>query len=436
MRIGIVGGGLTGIALAYFLTRQGITVEVFEAAPELGGLARQATLADGARVDRFYHTILASDRRLRQLCADLGMAESLAFSDTRMGFYHEGQIHPMDNMVDFLRFPPLRWVDRLRLGATVLHAQQVRDWQQLERVNVQDWLIRWSGRRTFQNIWRPLLAAKFDGSFDNTPATYIWARLVRTKSTRSGVNQKERAGYLPAGYVGLMEAMASRVMAAGGAIHLGAPVDKIVIHRGAAEGLQVGGRTHGFDAVAATTALPAFRQMIPDAGESYRRLLGQTEYMGLICPLLVLDRPLSGFWTLNITDEAIPFTGVIETTTYIDPRWVGGRHLVYLPKYTAPGSRWQQMSDGEIRSVWLASLETMFPGLEHGAIREFLVHREQWVEPIHGLDSSSLIPRWQTAVQKLYLVTTAQIYPALTNGESVVGHAHQCATQIVAALAS
>ena len=48
----------------------------------------------------------------------------------------------------------------------------------------------------------PLLRAKFDGDFDNTPATYIWSRLVRMKSTRSGASQKEEAGYLAGGYPG------------------------------------------------------------------------------------------------------------------------------------------------------------------------------------------------------------------------------------------
>ena len=89
-------------------------------------------------------------------------------------------------------------------------------------------------------------------------------------------------------------------------------------------------------------------------------MLGKTEYLGVVCPLLVLDRPLTGYWTVNITDESIPFTGVIETTAYIDPRYIGGHHLVYLPKYTAPGSEWQARSAEEVRT-WLTHLRRMFP---------------------------------------------------------------------------
>jgi protoporphyrinogen oxidase len=127
-------------------------------------------------------------------------------------------------------------VDRFRLGLTVLYAQFVRDWHRLEGIRVDEWLTRLSGRRTFESIWRPLLKAKFDGGFEDTPATYIWARLVRTRSTRQGANQKEMAGHLVGGYATLMTAMAERIVSAGGKIHLRTPVQEIVIERGRARG--------------------------------------------------------------------------------------------------------------------------------------------------------------------------------------------------------
>ena len=51
MTVAIVGGGLMGVSLAYYLSRQGVAVEVFEASPELGGLAGSLQLEDGAVVD-------------------------------------------------------------------------------------------------------------------------------------------------------------------------------------------------------------------------------------------------------------------------------------------------------------------------------------------------------------------------------------------------
>ena len=431
MKVGILGGGIMGLTLGYFLSQEGINVDIFEASPVLGGLAGPLILEDGTAVDRFYHAILTSDSHLRKLCNELGIADQLRFRETKMGFYDRGEIYSMNSIVELLRFPPLGWIDRFRLGLTVIAAHFIRDWHRLEGITVEEWLIRWSGRRAYENIWRPMLNAKFDGNFDNTPATYIWARLVRTKSTRDGASQKEQAGHLIGGYITMIKAMADRIEAAGGHIHLRCPVQEIVIEKGQAQGIRLNDELHTYNAVVATMQTPIFRRLIPAANQDYHEFLAKTEYLGIIAPLLVLDRPLTGYWTLNITDDRIPFTGVIETTTYIDPQYVGGHHLLYLPKYTAPGSGWQQLPDEEIRRIWLQNLEAMFPDFDRRWIRYFLVHRERYVEPLHGLNSYHLIPEVTTPIKNLFLVTTAQIYPQLTNGESVSQHACQAARIIL-----
>jgi len=432
-----------GISLGYYLAKEGIPVEIYEASPTLGGLAGPLTLADGTEVDRFYHAILSSDMQLRDLCTELGIADQLRFRTTKMGFYYNKAIHPMNGVVDFLRFPPLGWVDRFRLGLTVLAAQAVRQWQKLEAISVEDWLIRWGGRNAYENLWRPMLRAKFDGAsgegqastFANVPATWIWSRLVRMKSTRSGANQKEEAGHLIGGYATLISAMAEKIREMGGKIHLSAPVQEIVTDGLRLRGLRVDGRLINHDTVICTMQAPFFSQLIPNAPAAYRQSLTDQDYLGIICPLLVLDRPLTNYWTLNITDESVPFTGVIETTSYLDPSYVGGHHLVYLPKYTAPGSEWLGKSNAEIEEIWLHHLQRMFPDFDRNAIHEFRIHRERYVEPIHGLNELHKIPAMQTPVAGLHLVTTAQIYPALTNGESVSRHAQSAAETIRQALA-
>jgi protoporphyrinogen oxidase len=431
-KVGIIGGGIMGISLGYFLARQGVCVTIYEASPVLGGLAGPLVLEDGTQVDRFYHAILSSDRHLSDLCKELGIADQLRFKETKTGFYYQGAIYPMNNIIEFLKFPPLGWIDRFRLGLTVLAAQFIKDWRTLESVSVQSWLLKWSGKGTFHNIWRPMLKAKFDGGFDNVPATWIWSRLVRMKSTREGANQKEMAGHLIGGYITLIKAMTEKILAAGGEVLLKTPVKEIVIENGRATGIRLaGGEVVPYDKVVCTMQAPIFQRLIPGADQKYQEFLANSEYLGIIAPLLVLNRPLSGNWTLNITDDRFPFTGVIETTAYIDPKYVGGYHLVYLPKYTAPGSPWQKKTDEEIKNIWLENLRAMFPGFDTSAIKYFLIHRERYVEPLHGLNETDSMPKVKTPVEDLYLSTTSQIYPALTNGESVSRHARESAAIIL-----
>ncbi len=423
-----------GISLGYFLSQQGVAVTIYEASPVLGGLAGPITLEDGTEVDRFYHAILSSDRHLSDLCKELGIYDQLRFKETKTSFYYQGKLHPMNNIVEFLKFPPLGWVDRFRLGLTVLAAQFTRDWKSLESISVQDWLLKWGGRNTFQNIWRPMLKAKFDSGFDNVPATWIWSRLVRMKSTREGANQKEMAGHLIGGYITLIKAMTEKILAAGGKVLLQTPVKEIVIENDTAIGIRLASdETINFDKVVCTMQTPIFQRLIPNADKAYHEFLSKSDYLGIIAPLLILTRPLTGCWTVNITDDRFPFTGVIETTAFIDPKYVNGYHLVYLPKYTAPGSEWQKKTDEEIKTIWLENLRAMFPDFEPASVKYFLIHRERYVEPLHGLNETELVPKVRTPINNLFLATTAQIYPALTNGESVSRHAREASEIILGA---
>ena len=143
-------------------------------------------------------------------------------------------------------------------------------------------------------------------------------------------------------------------------------------------------------------------------------------------------------WVLNIADTGVGLTGVIETTTYIDPGLVGGHHLVYLPKYVRPGSPWLTASDNSIIDAWTAWLQVLVPGFDRRWIKHVLVHRERYVEPLHAVGTRDgvpdAVPDLQSPVRGLFLATTSQIYPALTNGESVTQLARRATHAIVGAL--
>lgn len=428
--VAIVGGGIMGVSIAYYLSRQGIACDIFEASPVLGGLAGPLTLPDGIEVDRYYHAILSSDEHLRGLCEELGIADALRFRETRTAVYIGHGLHTMNSLIELLTFKPLSPISRVRLGGTVALAQLYRDWRKLETTDVRDWLVRLGGRRLFEQLWGPMLAAKFDGDPQGIPATWMWSRLVRMKSTRDGANQRERAGHLVGGYATLLAAMAKRITAAGGRIHLETPVSEVTIEAGRATGVVVSGWHQRYASVVMTMQGAIASRLMPSAPSAYRAELERLPYLGIVCPLLVLDKPLSGTWTINIADRSIPFTGIIETTSYIDPALVGGHHLVYVPKYTAPGSKWFTASDAEITRAWLDGLARIVPGFSPSSIRYLQIHRERFVDPLHRIGAPG-VPGMET-IPGLCLATTAQIYPALTNGESVTRHASAAADVVSA----
>ena len=182
-RVGIVGGGILGMTLAHRLREAGLQPTILEAAPQSGGLASSHRIG-GYTWDRFYHVILLSDAHLRALLHELGLSDQLRWGTTRTGFYTDGTLYSMSDVFEFLRFPPLSLVDKIRLAGTILYASRLRDWKPLESIPVTDWLSRLSGRHTFERIWLPLLKSKLGENYRVASAAFIWAIIARMYAAR------------------------------------------------------------------------------------------------------------------------------------------------------------------------------------------------------------------------------------------------------------
>jgi protoporphyrinogen oxidase len=431
MHVVIVGGGLMGVTLAYHLSGAGHAVTLFERGPRPGGLAASFDF-DGLQLDCFYHTILSSDLSMHALIDACGLGDRLRFTATRQGFYDGGQLYPFNTITDFMRFPPLNLFQRFRLGLQVIAGQVTVDAARMDTIPVEDWLLRVSGRGVVEKVWKPLLRAKFDSETVDVPATYIWARLRRMMSTRQGVTSKEMMCYLIGGYHTLIDALADESARRGAQIRTGTPVDEVLIADGQVTGVRAAGESLTCDAVVMALPSPLAADLIPDAPPDYRDLLRRQRYLGVLCPLLVLKRQLTPYYVLNITDARIPFTAVVETTNLIDPQHVGGRHLVYLPKYLAPTSELHDWPDDRVRQVWLEYFKQMFPDFDDSALEAFSVQRAQYVEPLRPINSTHEIPPVASPVRGLYLSNTVMVYPELNNGESVTRQAARSAAQVMA----
>ena len=151
---------------------------------------------------------LLSDSHLRALLGELGLDDDMRWVETKTGFYTDGRLHSMSNTLEFLRFPPLRLIDKLRLGLTIFAASRRKNWRPLERVLVADWLRKWSGERTFRKIWQPLLQAKLGDCYRRTSAAFIWATIARMYAARRTGLKKEMFGYVRGGYARVLERFA------------------------------------------------------------------------------------------------------------------------------------------------------------------------------------------------------------------------------------
>ena len=188
----IVGGGILGSTAAHRLVDAGVRPVLFERAPELGGLAGAFDL-DGHRVDRFYHVILPDGRSRPRPGRRVGLRDRMRFRPTKVGFYDDGRLFSMSSLREFLTFPLLAPHDRLRLAVFVARCQLLAA-RRARRDAARAVAAEPCGRRMVERLWLPLLDSKFDGRFDDLPATYIWARTRRMSGTRDAAGARRWAG--------------------------------------------------------------------------------------------------------------------------------------------------------------------------------------------------------------------------------------------------
>ncbi|MFQ4138975.1 NAD(P)/FAD-dependent oxidoreductase [Nodosilinea sp. PGN35] len=415
---GIVGGGLLGLTLALRLAQQGQRVTLYEAAPELGGLA-SAWRLDDLVWDRHYHVTLLSDLALRSLLTELGLEQAMRWVETKTGVYADGQLYSVSNAVEFLRFPPLGLIDKLRLGLTIVMAARIRNWQRLERIPVTTWLQRWSGRRTLRRFWLPLLRSKLGENYRKASAAFIWAIIARLYAARRTGLKQEMFGYLPGGYARLLGRFEQMLRGAGVELRLGCPVQSVVRDGDHLVVNREGGRDR-LDRVVVTAPSPVAVGLCPQLTPAEVARHCGIQYQGILCASLLLRRPLSPYYVTNITDAGLPFTGVIEMTTLVNPAELGDRTLVYLPKYVDPHDPAFDLTDDQLQERFVTALEQMYPHFHRDDLLAFQVSRVRHVLAIATLNYSRHLPPMATSVPGLAIVNSAHILNGTLNVNETV----------------
>ncbi len=414
----IIGAGMLGLRLAQRLAQAGQRVTIHEAAPSIGGLAGAWQLGE-VTWDKFYHVTLLSDLRLRELLRELDVEQEMRWVETKTGFYTDGKLHSLSNGVEFLRFPPLGLVSKFRLGATILRGSKIRDGLPLESILVGDWLRKWSGKKTFEKIWEPLLLAKLGESYRRTSAAFIWATIARMYRARQSGLKKEMFGYLPGGYARVLERFTRMLTSAGVDIRTGSPVDGI---QSIADGVQVSsqGTSDEFDRVVFTTPSAHIVKACDGLPPSQRAKHEGIEYLGVACASVLLKKPLAKYYVTNITDRPCPFTAVIEMTALVSPAELGGKHLVYLPRYAAADDVIWSQSDAEIQEQFISALERIYPKFTRSDVLAFQVARAKQVMALPTLNYTSQLPNFATGVRNVWAINSAHITKGTLNVNEVL----------------
>jgi len=431
-KYGIVGGGIMGMTLALRLKQQGKDVTIFESAPELGGLASSWKMND-VEWDKFYHVILLSDFRTRNVLKEIGLDDKIDWVETKTGFYMQGKLYSMSDTVEFLKFPTLNLIDKFRLGLTILVASRIKNWKRLEKIPVTTWLRKWSGANTFRKIWLPLLRAKLGESYTRTSAVFIWATIQRLYGARRSGLKKEMFGYVPGGYKKIIQELKSKLIADGVKINTGTRASAVKASPDGKVTIDIEGKeSQQFDRVISTLPSSLSARLCQGLTQKEVTTLNEIDYLGVICMAVLLDKSISPFYITNITDDWVPFTGVIEMSALVNRKYLNDHHLVYLPKYVGQHDPMFNQSDEEIRDYFLANFRKMYPWLKDEDILFTGVAKARQVITVLSENYSEKLPEVTTSIPNVYIVNTAYIMDGTLNVNETIKVAETKLEEILA----
>lgn len=355
MSVLVVGGGITGLAAARSLARDGIGVVLAEAGPRLGGKV-STEHADGFTIEHGPDSFLATRPAGTALVRELGLGDSLVGTAGTRTVYirHRGRLVPMPEglglvlptrALPFARSPLFSWPEKLRMARDVVSPRSMPT----DDIAVGVYLRRRLGSPLVERLAGPLVGGVYGTPIDELSLdavvptlrtaerehrSLLLAGLADGRKMRAAAAKRAAANpgakslgvfvSLGGGLEGLTSAVAASAADAGAELRTGFGVRSLERSgSGVAVGFTDGTRAR-FDAVVIATPANAAAVLLDGAlPEAARRLEaiphGTSVLVTLAYPRERVGREMAGHGYLVPRSEG----GPIAACTWSSEKWTG-----------------------------------------------------------------------------------------------------------------
>lgn len=390
MRIAVLGAGFTGLSAALRLLQNGHQVTVWEKEEAPGGLSGGFKQPGWDwTLEKSYHHFFTNDDQSLNLAKSLG--QEIIIKKPQTNVYIQGQILPFDSPLSLLTFPYLPFVDRLRTGFVTLYLKLINSHKTLEGQSALPWVKKFMGENATKLIWDPLFTGKFGEFKDNIALTWFWARVKKRTSSLA---------YPKGGYQTLANKLAEKIEKLGGKIYLNSEITKLNSQF-----------LKSFDKIIVTLPTPVFTKIAPNLPKSYTKKLASIPHLHALNLILILKEPfLKNTYWLNITDTSFPFLVLAEHTNFMDPKYYGGKHILYIGNYLPEGHPYLKMSPQELSQIYKPYLQKINPSLPLSPLSSHLF-LQPFAQPVVTPDYPKLLPDFKTPIKNVYLANLDMVYP-------------------------
>lgn len=202
-RVLIVGGGLSGLAAAYFLGKRGIHSTIVEKSSRLGGLIH-TDREEGCDLEAGPDSFIASKPAVAELAQELGIANQIIGSndaERRVFIVRHGKLQRLPQ--GMVMMAPAEWwpalrspLFSLRTKVRLASEQFMRPKQRTGDLSVEQFVTEHFGREVLDVVTEPLLSGVYGGEAGCLSARSVLPRFVQYEaeygSLIRGVRQERK----------------------------------------------------------------------------------------------------------------------------------------------------------------------------------------------------------------------------------------------------
>jgi protoporphyrinogen oxidase len=396
MKTVILGGGITGLVLGYKLG----DVLILEREEKVGGLLSSYSI-DGFFIEKYYHHFFATDKNLLLLLKELGLKDKILWFWAKTGYFVDGKIYPLNTPIEILKFPPLSFLDKLRLAFFTLRSK-FENREKLDKILAKDFVLKTCGKRVFEKFFLPLFKSKFGENWEKISAAWLVSR-VALRSNRG--LKGEKLGYLKGGFQVFLDSLCKEIKKRGGEIKTLSEVEKIVIEEEKVKGVlaKIEGKEEFIEAERVISTLPpkALKKVLRERAKDFNL---EIPFQGACCLILSLKVPLlKDIYWLNI-DAKVPFGAIIEHTNLVPAKEYQGQNLVYFASYfQKENDILATLSEQKLFEIFLDGAKKIFPDFKKENINWWKIARTVEAGPIFVTNYKEKVLPKKTKIEGLYL---------------------------------
>jgi protoporphyrinogen oxidase len=418
MKIGIIGGGFTGLTAAYYLQKAGHDVTVFERSRYLGGLAGgiKQSLDNPPEnwewdLEQYYHHWFTNDDEVFELGKELGVSDKFIITRPSTDILYDDKVYPLDSPLALLKFPHLPFAERVKTGITLARLKyqyNLENSKVFETITADEYLQKHSSKKAYEMIWKPLLVGKFADHYTQVTMRWFWARVYK---------RTPKLAYYEGGFSAFIKAIAEGLVKQGGNIITSTPIEVIDQGNGN-DTFKIGysenrsDQAEVFDKIIVTTPPHIFSNLFPNLPTEYKNSLIQAEGIGALVVILRLKHKLmqNTYW-LSVNNTDWPFLAVVEHTNFMPKEKYGNETVVYIGDYLDPSHPNMSKTKQELLSDFTPYIKKINPLFSQESIIESYLFKSNYAQPIPKLNHESSILPHTTPIKGLYFASMAQVYP-------------------------